>query len=419
MIAMPDWYTSLQPSDVDQQLCDRARRVIPGGMYGHKNVALLPKGYPQFFERGSGALLWDVSGREYVDLMCSWGPVVLGHHNRAVDSAVAEQAARGDCLDGPSPVMVELAELMTDTVSHADWAIFCKNGTDATSLAVSIARAETNRGRVLMAEGAYHGIAPWSATEHARGVRAQERAGTERYTYNDISSLERAVQACGGDLAAIAVTPIRHEVRRDLEDVHPDFARRVRELCDKLGAVLILDEIRCGLRADPRGSWEHLGIRPDLSAWSKAIGNGYPIACLLGVRALEEAATSVSATGSFWLGAVPMAAALATIGEVRRPDVLAGMVLAGSALQTGLRERAAAHGISVSVSGPPTMPFMTFEGDTDFDIARLWASACIQHGLYVHPTHNWFIGAAHTSVLIERSLEASDQAFRLVRLTLS
>ena len=127
----------------------------------------------------------------------------------------------------------------------------------------------------------------------------------------------------------------------------------------------------------------------------------------------------MSATGSFWLGAVPMAAALATVGEVRRPDVLAGMVLAGSALQTGLRERAAAHGISVSVSGPPTMPFMTFEGDTDFDIARLWASACIQHGLYVHPTHNWFIGAAHTSVLIERSLEASDQAFRLVRLTLS
>ena len=419
MIAMPEWYESLQPGEVDRQLRDRARRVIPGGMYGHKNVARLPKGYPQFFEGASGALLWDVSGKEYVDLMCSWGPVVLGHRNRAVEAAVAQQAARGDCLDGPSPVMVELAELMTDTVSHADWAMFCKNGTDAMSLAVSIARAETNRGRVLMAQGAYHGIAAWSATDDARGVLPQERSGTERYAYNDVSSLERAVQRCGGDLAAIAVTPIRHEVRRDLEDVHPDFARRVRELCDRLGAVLILDEIRCGLRTDPRGSWEPLGIRPDLSAWSKAIGNGYPIACLLGVRALEEAATSVSATGSFWLGAVPMAAALATVSQARRPDVLDAMVLAGSSLQTGLRERAAAHGITVCVSGPPTMPFMTFEGDQDFDIARLWASACVQRGLYVHPTHNWFIGAAHTSVLIDRSLEAADEAFHLVRRSLS
>ena len=418
MVTMPQWYTSLQPSEADQQLRARARRVIPGGMYGHKNVALLPKGYPQFFERGSGALLWDVAGREYVDLMCTWGPVVLGHRNRAVESAVADQAARGDCLDGPSPVMVELAELMTDTVSHADWAMFCKNGTDATSLAVSIARAETNRERVLMAEGAYHGIAPWSATEEARGVLPKERSATDRFTYNDIASLERAVQRCGNDLAAIAVTPIRHEVRRNLEDVHPDFARRVRELCDRHGAVLILDEIRCGLRSDPRGSWEPLGIRPDLSAWSKAIGNGHPIACLLGVRALEEAATSVSATGSFWLSAVPMAAALVTVSQARRPDVLAGMIAAGSALQTGLRECAAAHGISVCVSGPPTMPFMTFEGDLDFDIARLWAAACVQNGLYLHPTHNWFIGAAHTSVLIDRSLEAADAAFRLLRRTL-
>ena len=415
MIVMPDWYEALQPGEVDRQLRDRARAVIPGGMYGHKNVARLPRGYPQFFSRGSGALIWDVGGVEYVDLMCSWGPVVLGHRHPAVDAAVERQLKLGDCLDGPSPVIVELAELLTDTVAHADWAMFAKNGTDAMSVAVLVARAETNRGQVLMADGAYHGSAAWSASSDAVGVLAQERAATGRFAYNDVASLEQAVEHCGTDLAALVVTPIRHDVRRDLEDVTPEFARRARELCDRVGAVLVLDEVRCGLRTDPRGSWERLGVRPDLSGWSKAIGNGHPIACLLGIRALESAASAVSATGSFWLSAAPMAAAVATLTQARRPEVLEAMNSAGTTLQSGLRELATAHRVTVSVSGPPTMPFMTFDDDNDFDVARLWAAACVQRGLYLHPTHNWFIGASHTPDLIERCLGIADEAFAVLR----
>ena len=123
----------------DQELRERARAVIPGGMYGHQ--AAPGAAYPQFMRGGRGARVWDVDGNEYVDLMCSYGPVVLGHQHPAVEAAAAEQARLGDCQNGPAPVMVELAELLVRTVHHADWAMFAKNGTDATTMCCTIARA--------------------------------------------------------------------------------------------------------------------------------------------------------------------------------------------------------------------------------------------------------------------------------------
>jgi len=143
----------------DRQLRERARAVIPGGMYGHQ--AAPGAAYPQFMRGGRGARVWDVDGDEYVDLMCSYGPVVLGHRHPAVEAAAAQQGAAGDCMNAPGPVMVDLAELLTRTVRHADWAILAKNGTDATTMCCTIARAQTGRSKILVAKGAYHGAAPW------------------------------------------------------------------------------------------------------------------------------------------------------------------------------------------------------------------------------------------------------------------
>src|SRR6266566_1505389 len=143
----------------DRQLRERARAVIPGGMYGHQ--AAPGAAYPQFMRGGRGARVWDVDGNEYVDLMCSYGPVVLGHLHPAVEAAARAQAEIGDCMNAPGPVMVDLAELMVRTVRHADWAILAKNGTDATTMCCTIARAQTGRSKILVAKGAYHGAAPW------------------------------------------------------------------------------------------------------------------------------------------------------------------------------------------------------------------------------------------------------------------
>lgn len=412
------WYRELGAGAADERLRERAARVVPGGMHGHKAASRLPRGYPQFFSGGEGPYVVDVARRRYVDLMCSWGPVVLGHAHREVEDAVAAQLAAGDCLDGPSPLMVDLAELLVDTVAHADWAMFAKNGSDVMTLAVQVARAATGRRVVVAAEGSYHGNGAWCSGDGTPGVLPEERAHVMRIGYNDVAALEAVVSAYGDDLACVVLTPFRHDVRRDLEPVDPAFARRARELCDARGAVLALDEVRTGLRADPRGSWETFGVRPDLSGWSKAIGNGHPIAALLGIDALAGAASAVHATGSFWFSCAPMAAALVTIGIAREPDARAAVDAAGARLQSGLREQALRHGLGVVVSGPPPMPFLTFDRDTDFDVARHWAAACLQRGVYLHPTHNWFLGAAHTAEVVDESLGAIDEAFALVRRTL-
>ena len=154
---------------LDLDLRRRAAAVIPGGMYGHMNVNYLPDAYPQFYERSEGTRVWDVDGNEYVDFMCSFGPMILGYKHPGVEAAAAAQAAKGDTQPGPAACMVELGELLVERVAHADWAMFAKNGTDATTISLMVARAETGRNKVLAATGAYHGSAPW-ATIRMDGV---------------------------------------------------------------------------------------------------------------------------------------------------------------------------------------------------------------------------------------------------------
>jgi glutamate-1-semialdehyde 2,1-aminomutase len=240
-------------STADERLRARARKVIPGGMYGHLNAAGLPKGYPQFFARGEGCRLWDVDGREYVDLMCSWGPNILGHRHPAVEAAARRQAELGDCLNGPTERMVELAERLTGLVTHADWALFAKNGTDATTTAVTLARAATGKRKILVARGAYHGAIPW-CTPHPFGVTAEDRIHIISFAYNNVESLETAAASAEGDLAGILISAFRHDFGFDQELPDPAFARKARALADATGAALILDEVRAGFRLSLHGS---------------------------------------------------------------------------------------------------------------------------------------------------------------------
>lgn len=408
--------TSIETTrSADAALRRRAAAVVPGGMYGHLSAGRLPAGYPQFFSRGEGPRVWDVDGNAYLDLMCSWGPMLLGHAHPVVDEAAARATASGDVLNGPTPIMVELSELLVDAVPHADWCMFSKNGGDATTLAVVIARAATGHRKVLVARDAYHGIAGWSSRVDTEGMTPEDHANTVFFSYNDLDSLERAVQEAGpDDVAAVVVTPLRHEVYRDLEDAEPAFARGVRAVCDRLGAALVLDDVRCGLRLDTRGSWEHLGVRPDLSAWSKSLANGHALAALLGADALRGAATRVTATGSFWMAGAPMAAAVETLRILREEDGIATMRASGRRLQDGLARQAAAHGLAVTVSGPPQLPFMTFAGDTDFRVAVAWADACVRRGVFLHPVHNWFLSTAHDEAVIDEALQRTDDAFAAV-----
>jgi glutamate-1-semialdehyde 2,1-aminomutase len=400
-------------NSIDRSLRGRAEQVIPGGMWGHMSTRYLGDAYPQFFARAEGCRLWDVDGNEYVDLMCSWGPIVLGHHHPVVEEAARRQHERGDAMNGPAEVLVELAELVVKTVPHADWVLFQKNGTDATTACVTIARAGTGRRKVLVARGSYHGAVPW-CTPSLAGVTAEDRAHLIHFDYNDVRSLDNAADEAGGDLAAIIVTAFRHDIARDQEMPTAAFARRAREICDAQEAALIVDDVRAGFRIDLGGSWEPLGVRPDLSAWSKAIANGYPLAAVTGNDRFREAASKIYVTGSFWYGAVSMAAAVATIRTLRDTGAIAHMEAMGQRLRSGLDAIAARHGVPIRQSGPVQMPIVLFEDDPAFDKAVAFCASALRNGAYLHPKHNMFLSAAHKPGDIDCILAAADAGFESV-----
>ena len=399
---------------IDEALKARAAKVIPGGMYGHQSVALLPPHAPQFFARAKGAYLWDTDGNRYIDFMCGYGPNLFGYCHPEIDAAYARQMAEIDVATGPTPRMVELAEAFTGMVTHAGWAMFCKNGTDASSMALLTARAYRGRKKVLMASGAYHGAAPW-CTPIPAGTVEDDRAHFIYYQYNDVRSLEHAVALAGDDLAAIFASPFKHDVFVDQELPDPAYARRARELCDEKDALLLVDDIRAGFRIERDCSWTHLGVEPDLSTWGKAIANGHPISALLGNDRAKEAASKIYVTGSFWFAGAAMAASLETLRLIRETDYLERTIALGDRLRAGLAAIARARGVNLSQTGPSQMPLIMIvngEGHCDFESSSAFADGMIVGGAYFHPFHNMFIGAAMTEADIDRTLEIADDVVK-------
>jgi len=398
----------------DKALGERAQAVIPMGMYGHQSVLLLPDDYPQFFGRAEGAHLWDVDGNRYVDFMCGYGPNLFGYGEKSIDKAYVDQMSQGDTMTGPGEVMVQLAEEMVAQVTHADWAMFCKNGTDATTMAMMIARNHTGKKTIVLAKGAYHGAAPW-CTPLKKGVTPGDRANQVFYEYNDVESLEAAVREAGDDLAAIFASPIKHDTFVDQELPDPAYARRARELCDEHGALLIVDDVRAGFRLARDCSWSLVGVKPDLSSWGKAIANGHPISALLGADVARLAAATIYATGSYWFSTAPMAASLATLKLIRETDYLERTQALGQKLRTGLDESANRHGFALRQSGPAEMPLIMFEDDPTLAKGYFWNGALIKRGVYFHPWHNMFICAAMTDADIDFTVEAADESFKLLK----
>ena len=394
----------------DKALRERAAKVIPGGMYGHQATGLLPDDYPQFFAKAEGAHLWDADGRRYLDFMCAYGPNLFGYGNPEIDAAYVRQLGIGDAMTGPSPKMVELAEVFVEMVGHADWAMFCKNGTDATSMAMMAARAQTGRKTIVLAKGAYHGAAPW-CTPRPAGTTKEDKANQVYCAYNDIESLEAAVAKAGDDLAAIFAAPFRHDAFIDQALPDPAYAKRARELCDQHGALLVVDDVRAGLRMARDCSWSLTGVEPDLSTWGKCIANGHPISALLGSDRARKGAAAIYATGSFWFAGAAMAAGLETLRLVRETVYLERIVSLGEKLRTGLAQRAAKAGFGFRQTGPAQMPLFLFDDDPDLRKGFCWSSAMLERGVYVHPWHNMFLCAAMIEADIDFALDAAEASF--------
>ncbi|GAA0465123.1 aminotransferase class III-fold pyridoxal phosphate-dependent enzyme [Parasphingorhabdus litoris] len=391
----------------DGRLKARALEVIPNGLYGHLSVKMQSPRTPQYYKRAKGAYLWDYDDNQYIDYLCAFGPNLFGYGHDEIDAAYIEQLREIDTATGPSVRMVELAEAYADQVSHCDWTMFCKNGTDATTMALMTARAYREKRKILIATGAYHGATKW-CTPMPEGTVTEDHAHHIYYEYNNAQSLRRAVEEAGDDLAGVFATPFKHEVIHPQQLPDEEYARTARQLCDEKDALLILDDVRAGFRLDRDCSWEKIGVRPDLSSWGKTLANGHPLSCLMGSDRAREAAGKIFVTGSFWFGAAAMAAGLKTLELIRTTDYIERTIMLGDRLRDGLEQVSKETGIIIDQTGPSQMPLIMInddDGNRNMPACVAFCDGLLDHGVFFHPFHNMFITPAMSEDDIDRTID--------------
>ncbi len=395
-------------------LFDRARRVIPGGIYGHVAPATtVPRFMPMFARDGQGCRYRDQDGHDYIDFMCGYGPMLLGYHHPEVEAAVAAARARGAAFNHPTELTVQLAEALVARIDFAAWAVFAKNGSDLTTWAIQVARERTGRSKVIKVSGAYHGTHAWCSPGHG-GILPADREHVVEIPWNDVAALETAVAQHRDDVAAFIVSPFHHPAFADSVLPTPEFVAAAQTLRERHGVVLVLDDVRCFPRLHLGGSHLTYGWQPDLAVYCKAIGNGQPLAACVGRAELQVAASRVFLTGSFWHDPAPLAAALTVLEIADREKVPARLEAVGRRFVEGFLALGRRHGLALQASGPFALPYVRVADDPGFQRMQDLCVAAAAAGVYLHPHHNWFMSLAHTEVEIDEALTRLDRALAAV-----
>jgi glutamate-1-semialdehyde 2,1-aminomutase len=412
------------------ELYRRAQRVLPGGVNSPVRAMRAIGRDPIFVERAAGAELTDVDGNTYVDYVCSWGPLILGHAHPVVLAAVADAAARGTTFGAPTTGEVELAELVAHRMPAVDMLRMTSSGTEATMSAVRLARAATGREKVLKFAGAYHGHVDGLLAEAGSGlatqgipaspgVTAAATAGTVIVPWNDEAALRKAFAE--HELAAALCEP--YPANMGLVPPRCGFLELLRELCSDAGALLVFDEVITGFRVAPGGAQDLTGVLPDLTVMGKVIGGGLPAAAFGGPASLMELvapAGDVYQAGTLSGNPLAVAAGRAALEQLDESSYLA-LSATTHALADGLREAAGDRPVSVVQTTGLVTVFFAAEPPRDYaeaaacdtDAYGSWCRALLARGVYPPPSQfeAWFPSLAHTPEHIARTVEAAAAAF--------
>ena len=411
--------TKINTYDKSREYFARATKVIPSGVYGHLGPAegnFIPvTAWPFFSEKAKGAYFWDVDGNKFIDYMCAYGPNILGYGDPDVDKAAFEQAKLGNCVTSPSYKMVELAELMVDTVASADWAFFAKNGNDTTQLAIMTARNATHRKKIIFVNGFYHGVSAVVQKIDYPGILPEDVANNLYVDWNDFDALEKLVAENDGEIAAFISTPYLHGNYADNELPADGYWQKVRKLCTEKGIVLIVDDVRAGFRLDLAGSDHYFGFEADLICFCKAIANGWNVSCLCGKDFLKDSVSALSYTGSYWMSAIPFAAAIANINKMKSLNLPTLLMEKGTKLCDGLKATAKENGFDLVVSGAPSLFYLRIANDDSLLLHQAWIAECVKRGVFFAGHHNHFINYAISDDDINHTLEIADEAFKIVK----
>lgn len=400
-----------RPLAQSQAWLERAKKVIPGC------AQTFSKGYTQyvqgvapiFLERGKGCRVWDVDGNEYIDYVQGLLPNILGYAHEEVNAAAAAQLAKGHSFSLPHPLEVQLAERLTQLIPCAEMVRFGKNGSDATSGAVRAARAFTGRERIACC--GYHGWQDWyigSTTRHA-GVPKAVRDLTHPFPYNDLASLEKLLDAHPDEFAAVIMEPVNF-----VEPAH-GFLEGVKHLAHRHGALLIFDEICVGFHFGLGGAQKLYGVTPDMACFGKAMGNGYPISCILGRADVMHTFEEIFYSFTFAGEVASMAAAMKVLDILEQTDALARLESSGRTLQDAVNAMAKESGLGqrIRAVGRPQWSLLKFFDQNGADsplLRNLFQQEVVKRGILFLASHN--VTAAHETTAIHQTLEAYAEVFK-------
>ena len=390
----------------------KAQELIPGGIFGHYKFAVREEG-PKFFSKAKNAYFWDIDGNKYLDLICGWGPMILGYNNSKIDKAARTQYDLGNTVSVASPVMVELAETLTDMVDMADWALFGKNGGDSTQLAIMVARAETGKSKILKIKDGYHGANGWMQNKNNPGIINSDSEEVLSISWNDLDEFDEMISSFGSEIACFISSPYDHPTSKDSSLPKEGYWKHIEKKCSENNIVLIVDDVRTGFRIDLKGSHNAFGFSPDLVCLGKAMANGYPISALVGKKSLKDAANKVYFSGTQFFNSAPMAASKATLEELQNLNAIEIMNTNGLKLKDDLSSAAKSFGLKIKVSGVPSMPYFKIE-DQSKDFHVDWTDECLSRGLYLTSYHNHFLSVAHGEAEINEIVRIASEAFEAI-----
>lgn len=400
-----------------QALFEEAKKLVPGGVLGARKPSDFIVGeYPIFLEYGKGCRLTDVDGNEYIDFLCGYGPIILGYREEEVDEAVMRQIRdKGFCFTLTQRYQNQLAKKLTELVPCSEMSIFLKTGSDATTASIRIARAYTNRIKVMRC--GYHGWHDW-CVEMKGGIPEKFYEDVYEFRYNNLDQLEDLMARYGDQTAAIIMTPFGHHLHQRMEEPKPGFLEGVREIATKYGSILVFDEVRTCFRLRMGGAQELYRVTPDLTVLGKGMANGYAISVVTGkAKVMMAAAEKLFISSTFFPNSDGYIAALKTIEILERDKVLDKIWEKGGLFLKKVQEIINKYDVGAELSGVAPMFFITFKKDeANTQRARRddFYTQLIRRGIFFTPHHHGYICYRHTQQDLDKATAAIDDALAYV-----
>ena len=401
--------------DNSNRIYEEALDLIPGAILGIRRPYNFVVGeYPIFFESAKGGKVIDVDGNEYLDMLCAYGPIIIGHREEEIDNAVIEQIKnKGFCMSLTQQIQNKLAKKLRELIPCCEKMVFVKTGSDATTVGIRVARGYTKRTKVLRC--GYHGWHEW-CVENKGGIPEKLYEDVYEFEYNNLEKVTEMMREFGNEVAAIIITPINHPGAHEVEMPRPGFLEGLRKLADTYGSVLIFDEIRTGFRVNLGGAQKELGVIPDLGAFGKAMANGYSISFLGGKKEIMDILVEeVFLSSTFFPNSLPQVAALKTIEIMERENVLGSIRAKGNQFAKSVTDIIKDSGVPCTFSGGPWMPYITFDADPNFlyrELREEFYRQLIRRKIFLQPYHHGYICYRHTEEDLENAINMINESLK-------